>query len=50
MKLIKPGYEILSLLHPEDIIRNIEFAGRTCYKSESKMTVDSADKFVRMLY
>ena len=31
---------------PEDIKRNIELAGRTCYKSEDKITADSAGKFI----
>ena len=31
------------------ILKLIEQAGRTCYKSENKMTADSADQFVRRL-
>ena len=30
-------------------LKIIEAAGRTCYKSEEKITADSADKFVRMV-
>jgi len=30
-------------------LQHIERAGRTCYKSESAITPDSADKFVRMI-
>jgi thymidylate synthase (FAD) len=30
--------------------KQIEIAGRTCYKSEDKITDDSAKKFVKMLY
>ncbi len=47
MQLIKQSYEILSL--PEDAIKNIETAARTCYKSESKKTDDSGAKLVRSL-
>jgi thymidylate synthase (FAD) len=30
-------------------MKNIEVAGRTCYKSEDKITMDSATKFVEMI-
>lgn len=51
MKLIKQGYEILDpeVLDKEAvdrIYRRIERAGRTCYKSEDKITDGSARKFV----
>lgn len=46
MKLIKPSYEILTKIDGEKILKNIERAGRTCYKSEDKITKDSAKKFV----
>lgn len=51
MKVIKASYEILSpdINDPEavkDIYKKIERAGRTCYKSESSITDDSAEKFV----
>jgi thymidylate synthase (FAD) len=36
-------------INREAILKNIELAGRTCYKSEDKITEDSASKFVRML-
>lgn len=49
MKIIKPGYEILSPINREEILKSLEIAGRTCYKSEDKITEDSASKFVRML-
>jgi len=44
MKIIDQGYEIISL--PEDLLQTIEAAGRTCYKSEDKITPDSAAGFV----
>lgn len=48
MKLIKPTVEIIrqeeyDLLH---VFKFIELAGRTCYKSENKITEDSASEFV----
>lgn len=49
MKLIKPGYVILSDINSEKILKDIEYAGRTCYKSEEKITEESAKKFIKML-
>jgi len=34
---------------PEAPLETIEEAGRTCYKTEDKITKDSAEKFVRMI-
>lgn len=47
MKLIKPKAELL-LQKPglEGIYKQIELAGRTCYKSTDKITKDSAKPFV----
>ena len=47
MKLIKPSFEILDQqCGLEGIYKQIEIAGRTCYKSEDKITEDSAKGFV----
>lgn len=47
MKLIKPSFEILEQSSGiEGIYKMIEIAGRTAYKSEDKITEDSAKKFV----
>ena len=50
MKLIKPSFEILEQ-QPDykGLMQHIERCGRTCYKSEDKITEDSAEKFVKML-
>ena len=47
MKIIEPSYQIFSRLNREEILTALERAGRTCYKSESKITVDSASDFVK---
>lgn len=47
MKMIKQNYQILRI--SPDILTTIELAGRTCYKSEDRITQDSAEKFVRLL-
>lgn len=49
MKLIKSSYEIMSPVDGEQILKNIELAGRTCYKSEDKITEGSAHKLVKRL-
>lgn len=49
MKIIKPHYRILSEIKGNEILKSIERAGRTCYKSEDKITDSSAEKFVQMI-
>jgi thymidylate synthase (FAD) len=49
MKIVKPSVEILSPINGEEILRLIEKIGRVCYKSEDKITEDSAKKFVSMI-
>jgi len=46
MRLIKPSYEILTDINGNAILRKLEIAGRTCYKSEEKITENSAIDFV----
>lgn len=49
MDIINAGYNILTDINRERILKSIEVAGRTCYKSEEKITDDSASAFVKML-
>ena len=50
MKLIKPKFEILEQAPGlEGIEKQIEMAGRTCYRSQNRITEDSAKKFVNMM-
>lgn len=50
MQLIKPSFEILEQESGiQGIYKQIERAGRTCYKSEDRITEDSAEKFVNMI-
>lgn len=46
MKIIEPKAELITEKNP---YKRIELVGRTCYKSEDKITDDSAVKFVRGL-
>lgn len=47
MKIIKPYYEFIGGFHPEEMLKKIELCGRVCYKSEDKITEDSAARFVK---
>ena len=51
MKLMKPGYEILTPIDGLKELQTIELAARTCYKSEDAITEDgeSAKKLIRRL-
>ena len=49
MKIIEPGYEFMSCVDSKTILKNIEIAGRVCYKSEALITEDSAEAFVRKI-
>ena len=47
MRLVKPSIEFLWMtLYP---LQTIEAAGRTCYKSEGRITMESAEAFVKKL-
>jgi len=47
MKIIKPRAEILGTIDGKAMLQHIEQCGRVCYKSEEKITDDSAENFVR---
>ena len=50
MKLIKPSFSILPQSEGlEGIYKQIELAGRTCYKSEDKITETSAKEFAERM-
>ena len=45
MKIVKAGYELITSINGEEILKKIEQAGRVCYKSENLITEDSAERF-----
>ena len=49
MRVINAGYEIISELNGEEILKHIERCARVCYKSEDRITDDSAEKMVAAL-
>lgn len=46
MIAIKPEVEIISMNSYQDILKKIEKIGRVCYKSEDKISEDSAERFI----
>lgn len=49
MKIIEASYSIETPIDGAEILKRIEQAGRTCYKSEDRITAESAEAFVRKL-
>lgn len=50
MYLVKPSFEIEHIYpHPSEAEKEIEKIGRVCYKSEDKITDESAHKFCDMI-
>lgn len=49
MKIIEPSFKIMDNINGKNILKGIEKGGRICYKSEDKITDESADKFVKMI-
>lgn len=47
MILVKPSYEILTELERIAILKKIEKAGRTCYKSNSEYTEKTGSEFLK---
>jgi len=48
MKIVDASFKIVEMPGPE-ALRQIEEAGRTCYKSEDMITPDSAEAFVKRI-
>lgn len=49
MRVINASYKIETPINSNQMLKRIEIAGRTCYKSENRITEESAKAFVRML-
>ena len=49
MILIKPSFETLSELNRRDMLKKIEMAGRTCYKSDSEYTEKTGSEFLKKI-
>lgn len=49
MRIVQPGFVIEDEVNGYDILTRLERYGRVCYKSEHKITADSAERFVASL-
>jgi thymidylate synthase (FAD) len=49
MQIIEPSAHIADQINGKDLLKKIEVCGRVCYRSEDKITEDSAGRFVDML-
>lgn len=49
VKIVNPSIELITPLNGEEILKHIELCARNCYKSEDKITADSARKMVKKL-
>ncbi|MDR2653499.1 MAG: FAD-dependent thymidylate synthase [Prevotellaceae bacterium] len=49
MRIIEPTFIIESPIDGNEILKRLEKAGRTAYKSEDKITADSSSAFVEMI-
>ena len=49
MKIIKPYFIIEDKIDGKQILKNLERYGRTCYKSEDRITPESSALFIKML-
>jgi thymidylate synthase (FAD) len=47
--VVEPGWSWVEPPDFEYMAQHLEMCGRTCYKSEERITDDSAEKFVRMI-
>ena len=47
MRIINADVELMTNFDGAEVMKHIEKCGRVCYKSESRITPDSAEKFIR---
>ena len=47
MKIINPSVQLEDEIDGQAILKKLERIGRTCYKSESNITDDSAERFIK---
>ena len=49
MRIVEPSFFILQMPEGEQVLRHLELAARTCYKSEDKITPESAKGLIRRI-
>jgi thymidylate synthase (FAD) len=50
MKLIKPSYQIITPINGEEILKQIELASITCYKSEGKIEYEQESRAMSSMH
>lgn len=49
MRIIKPSVEFITPLNGKVVMQRLEECGRVCYKSEDRITDDSAENFIKKI-
>lgn len=49
IEVVKPSAEVISRLEYDEMMAFLEKCGRTCYKSEDRITLGSAERFVEKI-
>lgn len=49
MRIIEPSYSLLQMPDPQQVLTHLELAARTCYKSEDKITPESAKGLIKRI-
>lgn len=49
VKIVSPSFEVITPLDGDYILKHLERCARNCYKSEDKITSDSAQKMIKKL-
>ena len=49
VKIVSPNIEVITPLDGDYILKHLERCARNCYKSEDKITADSAQKMIKKL-
>lgn len=47
MRVVKPSYEIITNIRGKEFLTTLEYIGRVCYKSEERISPESAPKFIK---
>lgn len=49
MEIVTQSHKVMTYINKLEVYQTIELAGRTAYKSEDRITVDSAEKFIKSI-
>jgi len=49
VEIVTQSHKVMTYINKLEVYQTIELAGRTAYKSEDRITVDSAEKFIKSI-